>query len=90
MDSIMYQTHSRTASGLAATTKVNDIAANKVASYRASVAGNRFCKLQEPLRSTTALGDSLLGAHRYNLGNIFMQFDTDGDGYLQLGEVCAA
>jgi len=26
------------------------------------------------------------GAHRYNLGNIFMQFDADGDGFLDIGE----
>jgi len=66
--------------------KVTDMLPDKVRNFRQSCAGNRFAKVHEGYAMGSTFTGTKASAGAWDLGSIFMQFDTDGDGYLQMGE----
>lgn len=61
------------------------LSSSEVQSYRDSCVGNPF--VRRLMDTGTGFLEPAPKGHRWDLGSIFFQFDTDGDGYLDMGEV---
>ena len=64
--------------------KAQTLTTKEVLSYRESCSGNPFAR--RFMDTGTGWLEPQPVGHRWDLGAIFMQFDTDGDGYLDMGE----